>query len=372
MPGWTTWAILGAVSSLIWLLLSVIETESLSKITLLNVIFIIVFSSLCIDLCFAITKIASFFYPRGLRDTNRFTTLSSAYMGFWIILFVRSSIILYLLSYLPSTAGIGSMLYISSYFFVIITLLITAVFVLLSLSEIPMPERINPKAIYKYLLHLIISLWLASGFFSVINFAIILYEKPILSVPELKVGLICALLPLLVILYLISIPQTYLLKVLEDIHGEVANDKITTSDAKTQIDVILYGLTLSAVLQGHISSVLEAHNRLRELMIEYRLALEKFNEHMLDKTNISDRTFKILKEKPKEMRLAFEKAEAVRRILERKKALIKYMDKDKEDEINNHLKEINESNNKLYHESLKAEELQYEIVKRAGKSLAGA
>jgi hypothetical protein len=347
-PEWSKWAISGAISSLLWLGLSVIESSD--DITFLNAILLVVLLSLFFDLYFIIKRIIISFDLEKGQDKKRFIKLGTEAIGFLIAISVRSAIILFLISLI--TSFMSNFVYYSCNVFVVTTLLTTSLSVPISIFKIAIPQKSNPKRKYKYFWYIQALLWIVSGLISVVGLSSILYKKQIiLSVSDWKIGLICFGLSILMVLLFRSKPQANYLKLLEQIHKKVSLGNMDIKNAKTQIDIILYGLTLSNVLQPNISQVLDAQNSLLKIYDDFcsELAvIEKFIDTPKDQISDEDdkavyAALKSSTEKPDQLENGINQITVRSDKLLFKFSLIAGMDRDSVPEMKKLFKVIDES-----------------------------
>lgn len=351
-PGWSTWAILGSMAMLLWLMLAEIETAA--NLTYSNVIYIFILLSVSIDFIVIVYLTSKLKDKNNIQDSTRFLKLNITTTFFVVLIATRSIVILYLLNKISST--FASLITISCYTYILITFFTVSVLIIIFLFKLPIPENPKPKKVYIIFGYFKEIVWGLSCTFSVIGLLSYLYKKQIiLSVPDWKVGLICFGLSILILLLFKQAPKTDYLKLLENIHRKISLDNMDIEEAKKEIDIVLFGLTLPDILQSYISDILNVHNELQKLHAEFcseMAVIDKFVTIPADQLSDEDSTsvFAVLKsmaDKPQEIEQMKSKLTRLTQKLSFRAAYILGTDRTISHKIEMHINVINESNEKL-------------------------
>lgn len=94
-PGWTTWAILGAMASLLWLMFSVLDTNEF--ISWRNILYITLLLSVSFDFLFLLIRIFSSVEPKHLGSVRRFEYFENSIGSFLVFILFRAGVLLILI-----------------------------------------------------------------------------------------------------------------------------------------------------------------------------------------------------------------------------------------------------------------------------------
>jgi hypothetical protein len=265
-PGWTIWAILGAIASAIWLTLSVIETSSPLLLANICLIFLLL-SILCSSLYILINNLNKIDSKNLYSNVARFDHVDSIMSQsrlslIWIFLWSIILIYIFFESQLTDLDFIKKIGY--AYLFTCST----SIFIVLIFSffHIPFPKEPQSK---NNLLSIIIGYGLPIlGVVTVISSITYLNSKQVLaSISEYKISFLVFAISILLLIMTRSKQESSLLIQLKDIYKKLSLGQIDHEVATKQVDIILNGMTLSEALQLDISSILSA---LRKLQQEYQ------------------------------------------------------------------------------------------------------
>ncbi len=265
-PGWTIWAILGAIASAIWLTLSVIETSSplsLANICLIFLLLSILCSSLYI-LTIKLNKIDSKNLYSNVARFDHFDSIMSQSRLFLIWIFLWSIILIYIFF----ESQLTDLNFIKKIGYAYLFTCSTSIFIVLIFSFFHIPFPKEPKS-NNNLLAIIIGYGLPIlGVVTFISSITYLNSKQVLSsISEYKIAFLVFAISTLLLIMTRSKQESSLLIQLKDIYKKLSLGQIDHEIATKQVDIILNGMTLSEALQLEISSVLSA---LRKLQQEYQ------------------------------------------------------------------------------------------------------
>lgn len=285
-PGWTTWAILGAIATLLWLMFSVLDTDA--SISWHNIFYITLLLSVSFDFLYLLNQVFSFERFKQLESVKRFEILDISMTKYLVLLLLRAGVLLILLHWIsPKLNGFVGFCCWAFLLLNFITITISLAFFYL---QIPTPVNPNPKA--KFVSNIYFILWLVSGGVAIFGLVNVIYLKVlVLSIPEWQVGSIIFSLSLLILIFSRTKPNSILLLRLDDIRQKLSLGQIDLNRAKKQIDLIIYGLALSDILQPQINDFLKSLNSMHDAYKENNTelkVLEKFADTPIEKLNEDD------------------------------------------------------------------------------------
>ena len=263
-PGWTTWAILGALASSLWLMLTVIEASA--TLSWSKMLFLFLLLSASFDFLLLISRIVSYNKENVIGSSSRFEHFDAS-IGesrlFIFGVFVRSLILVYIFQ--QNQLLFNPFIYISGYFFLVLNSIITGISLILSFLHLPFPK--TPESKFKWFSRVFIFVWHGAGLITVIGLIVIVYDRQILvTIPEWKTGLLFFTMSLLLLIMVRSKHSSVLLNQLRDIHKKLSLDQIDSNAAIKQVDIIMNGLRLGDILQPEINDVL---NILKTLKLNF-------------------------------------------------------------------------------------------------------
>lgn len=262
-PGWTSWAIYGAIATLTWLLFNQLENLTIN-ITSVSILFLLF--SLSIDF---IELLLILFLPGtyGFGKRRRFF-LSSYYANnrFNLILqLLRFIAVIFLVqkySYMVNT------FFSSSVSFLYGTLAFGSVLIIvLSFLRIPLP----PTNICSFVLFSSLSSLIILS--SIIAFSLSLMQNPP-NISDYRVGSLLTALSYLILLLTRKGGDTPLLSSLVNLRRDLVFGKISVEYAVDQADIALRGLQISDVLQEDVRYMLELFNKVSS---ESEMIISKVN-----------------------------------------------------------------------------------------------
>ncbi len=299
-PGWTIWAMLGALATSIWLLLDVIENSKFNLqaglFTFLTIS--ILFDSLNILIIFSKSGATRATNPR-FRLTNEFS--NSRHLFFLSAL--RAGLLLYLgfifsgwISGLPSKIfyiGYGG--YIFFLFFIFI----------LSFAKIPILLDTATKKSFK-ILNVIISIGLM---ILVIGFSKAFYENLfIIKMPVFRFGGLLWTISFLIMKLGSGALRPILLESLIEIRRDLILERINLFSASKQFDIALSGLEVSDLLQAEIREILQIYDQISK---EYKIADDNLKtiKNVFENKDSKEADFKLIRALIDSFSLHFKKVE---------------------------------------------------------------
>lgn len=355
--GWTTWAILGAVASLLWLMLSVLDTAA--SISWRNILFIVLLSSISCDF-FLPLKTLFFGESYQSLNGNRFEYIDISRGRFGFFLLLRTILLLILVSWFSPV--LSQLVKLSCWGFFVLSLIIIIGSVILFFLKIPVPIKADSR--YKWSVYIYSIIWAAAGCIAIVGLVRIIYFHTIApSISEWRIGLIVFSLSLLILFLFHFKPNPTLLLQLDDIRQRLSLGQIKQDIAKQQIDLIIHGLTLSTILQSKINEIFVILKTMQNTTNKFHSELaiiDKFvktSSEKLDDDNFStaSEALKALSEMQKELASQNQMVRNKYLKLDRKIMFFYGMTKDKIFDIGNILKSINaevDKVDKLYNTAL--------------------
>lgn len=287
-PGWTTWAILGAIASLLWLMSSVLDTNK--SISWDNIFYITLLLSVSSDFLFLLSRILSSVGPKHLGSVRRFKYFENYIGSFLVFILFRAGILLILIHLLSPKINN----FIEFFCWLFLGLSLIQILLLLAVYYLQVPISTNPNPRFKWASYIYVMVWLTSGGLATVGLIVIIYSKVLVpSIPEWRIGFIIFALSLLVLIYPHSKPISRLLLQLDDIRQKLSLGQIDLNRAKQQIDLIIHGLTLSDILQSNINDILVSLNTMQNIYEKYDSELrliEKFIDIPTEKLNKEEKT----------------------------------------------------------------------------------
>ena len=287
-PGWTTWAILGAMASLLWLMFSVLDTNKF--ISWHNILYITLLLSVSFDFLFLLIRILSSVGPKHLGSVRRFEYFEN-YIGSFLvsILFRTGVLLIFIHLFSPKINN-----FVEFFCWLFLGLSLIQILLLLAVYYLQVPISTNPNPRFKWASYIYVMVWLTSGGLATVGLIVIIYSKVLVpSIPEWRIGFIIFALSLLVLIYPHSKPISRLLLQLDDIRQKLSLGQIDLNRAKQQIDLIIHGLTLSDILQSNINDILVSLNTMQNIYEKYDSELrliEKFIDIPTEKLNKEEKT----------------------------------------------------------------------------------
>jgi len=276
-PGWTTWAILGALATLIWVLLNSVDNHEIDALVVLKFLLLII--TIC-DCLWIIWKTLSSI--RESDRTSRFEVANKAASDIWRVSFpllIRNGTIFYLIVYasFPTLQTILLVVFFSMETVVLLSAL------LMSFFPFPLPSKPQPRSLLKVA---VIAVFITSIAVRSL-WVLILHKAP--SVTEWKVALISTSCIYLCILLMRASSGLGLIVELKEIRRRLVLGELSPSDAAKQIDLVIRGLTVHEILQPAVANVLATHSRVisRCRYIEATLRLIK---EITERLSLEDKT----------------------------------------------------------------------------------
>lgn len=349
-PGWTTWAILGAMASLLWLMFSVLTANE--SISWRNILYITLLLSVSFDFLFLLIRFFSSVGPKQLGRRGRFEYFETSIGSFLVLILFRAGVLLILVHLF--SAKINNFVEFCCWLFLGVSLIQISLLLVFYYLQIPTPTNPNPR--FEWIFYICTIFWLTSGGIAAIGLIIIIYSKVlVVSIPEWRIGFIIFGLSLLILIFSRSKPISILLLELDDIRRRLSLGQIDLNRAKQQTDLIIHGLTLSDILQSKINDVLVPLNTMQNIYEKYDLELsiiEKFIDIPTEKLNKEDKTtldavLRSLFERQNEILSAKQTLLKNKGKLDRRITFFYGMSKDIAPDIENLFEEVNKENEKL-------------------------
>lgn len=349
-PGWTTWAILGAMTSLLWLMFSVLDTNEF--ISWRNILYITLLLSVSFDFLFLLIRIFSSVEPKHLRSVRRFEYFENSIGSFLVFILFRAGVLLILIHLLSPKINN----FVEFFCWLFLGWSLIQILLLLALYYLQVPISTNPTPRFKWAYYIYVMVWLTSGGLATVGLIVIIYFKVLVpSIPEWRIGFIIFGLSVLMLIFSCSKPISRLLLQLDDIRRKLSLGQIDLNRAKQQIDLIIHGLTLSDILQSNINDILVSLNTMRNIYEKYDSELrliEKFIDTPIENLNKEDKTtvdaiLRSLTERQNEILSAKESLLKNKAKLDRRISFFYGMSKDIAPDIENLFEEIDKENEKL-------------------------
>lgn len=348
--GWTTWAILGAIASLLWLMFSVLDTNEF--ISWRNILYITLLLSVSFDFLFLLIRILFSVGPKHLGSVRRFEYFENSIGSFLVSILFRAGVLLILIHLF--SPKINNFVEFFCWLFLGLSLIQISLFLVLYYLQVPTPT--NPSPRFKWISYIYVIVWLTSGGIAAVGLIIIIYSKVLVpSIPEWRIGFIIFGLSVLMLIFSRSKPISMLLLQLDDIRRNLSLGQIDLNRAKQQIDLIIHGLTLSNILQSNINDILVPLNTMQNIYEKYDSELrliEKLIDTPTENLNKEDITtvdaiLRSLTERQNEILSAKQGLLKNKAKLDRRIGFFYGMSKDIAPDIENLFEEINKENKKL-------------------------
>lgn len=281
-PGWTIWALLGSLATIIWLLLRQFPQNNLSWP---NIFSLVLFVSICLDTITFLYKVClvneetspiepRFGYTKTLFSTKR---------ALGLLEFLRIIILLVILYFtaMPKLYSLPLWFLYSS------SAALSLIFLILTFFRLPISLSPNLHLCSKVS---IVIIFVGLPTLGLVGLSKELFMKNSLpTIPEWRIaGLLFAIMSLLSLLAKTQ-QQSHLLPILLNLRRDLVLEKIDIASAKQQIDIALTGLRVDHIFQEDVSKVLW---HLNERNIAYKHISDqlKLVEKMLSR--IEDNTAK--------------------------------------------------------------------------------
>jgi hypothetical protein len=284
-PGWTRWALSGALGTCLWLLSQEVEKNLFNWH---GILFPTLFLFIALDFIKDFDRLIRYTH----KDVDRPRFLQIQAIGYQIRKDIALSIVLYIVLIISLQEFSFTSFYLFktlcslSFFFNLILLVLIFV---LSYTVFPIPLSFRRK--YKLIAIVPSSVLdvylLGSMVYTLLN------NNLIISVQEFRVvGLLAAIFWLLKMLFDVSEPSP-LLGSLRDIRNKYSLDQIDYDAAKRQMDIALSGISVSEVMQGKVNDFVLTANTCNEYIKSNKMIYQEINQ--LLKNNITDKSLLVIK-----------------------------------------------------------------------------
>jgi len=255
-PGWTIWALVGALATAIWLLFDQLEAAAYS---VRNTIVLLQTISLLLDAVtyfvpLAATSITDPTRQGGFRQSNLSLSQSRPTMIILTIRWAASALVAILLArsvpyYVTASAIIAVLLYLS----------VSALLFALSFMRYPYPIA---APLQTHISRGISGLLLVIGLVAAAGYARLLIPPAgSLTVADLRLASIVVAIWYLAFLLSRSPPGNAIYEALLAARRDFASGRITQEDTVRQVDIALSGSRLSDILQPEVAAILALYSR---------------------------------------------------------------------------------------------------------------
>jgi hypothetical protein len=355
-PGYTIWALLLAIGSLLWLMLAVLgKTDSISC---QKIFFIALFLSVAFNFFFLFLIFCSPSRIKMERREGRFRFLDER-ISFFLLELVRVILVLMLIN--QASDLLNLFILGSCYVFEGIHLIHVSFCIIYIYSRMPFPINVRPKSKYNKFGFAISAIWVTSGAFATIGLFCVLYsEISLIKISEWQIGIIIFSLSILVLLLFTFKDSPALLEQLDNIRQDLSLGQIDIKTAKSKIDLIIHGLTFNNILQSKINTIFQLINDIRNdfRILNAEISQTRSAKNFMEEEKISieaiagsifDR-FLVIKEKLDELNKRIDK-------VRKKIFFFSGMSKEIEKEATVIIDEIKGEHNKLMAEIKKAKDI---------------
>lgn len=285
-PGWTLWALLGALATSIWLLLDVVEK---TNINFHYGFFVFLTISIVLD-GFSLLKLLTS-SESGSSKAGVLKFFTGLFKVRYIVLLslIRNILVLYLgFIYKSWVSKLSITLFFTYYgvgvlfFLVLLTLSFTEFPIILSGTKYPYPAKFIISVAKVFIIIGVITL--AYGYLEAcIN------VSPFLRAPEYRFGGLLWTIGFIILKLGRDVNSPILLDSLIELRRDLLFDRIDTSSAKRQMGIILSGLEVSDLLQEDIREIYrlydEANKEYKIVHDRMKLADSLFSEFQSKKTS---------------------------------------------------------------------------------------
>lgn len=287
LPGWTSWALTGALAALVWILISLVEKGNYSLKEVASLLLVISF----LTYSYAFVKVLVGPSLPSERPKGRLvpTNIINANMPFIILLVAQIAFLTIVIPRLSSELG-GVATSISLAAISLLWLSVLAGIVVVAV-RIPVPlnsrNRLTIISLVIYLVVMLLSIWYHIRF---------LWISPgVASVYDVRFALVIA-----AIFYLscrlVSVPRGALtLDMLRTIRRELLLERIELEAATQQVDIALTGMRASDLLEGYVSKLLSLYRDAKAELSRTVLLLDQLEEWqsgIVEKMSPEQLTFK--------------------------------------------------------------------------------
>lgn len=256
-PGWTPWAIYGALASLAWLLTGILQNHTVHW---KQISFTFLTLSLICDVLYVCLPAGS--RPNGMHaETGRFDRanhLMGASRTFALLLLARAVLLLVLTHHLKF--DLPPLLYAASMALLAVEAALLCGAVAMSFTSEFIPVRGEKSTIVVGILAIVIMASIAGSFAK-----IAVARHADVSIADVRAALICFAGSILLVLLVRAQRPSPLIHHIHDLYRRFSIGQIGVDDAAKEVDELILGLRLEAVLQPRVARVLESFNRIREL-----------------------------------------------------------------------------------------------------------
>lgn len=277
-PGWTIWAILGGVATVVWLLFDVFEEKQISfkSVSILYLIFSMLLESV---INFSLTLSTSETYSR--KKSRRFFLSNQIFGSNRMELFIsliRAISLLSIAVYYSNNVWWPKVFYVS--LFNGLAALLFLMIIILGFLKLPMSSPLIKLYWYHSLIHLFvlgISIWSLTGYYSLISINT--------TISEYRISGLLIAATYLIIMLSQGTQNSPILNSLYEIRRDLCFNKIDLNTAIYQIDIALAGMQFDDIVQEDVSDTLHLLDKINE---EYQASLKKIEvvQSMLPKNTL--------------------------------------------------------------------------------------
>ncbi|NPU86413.1 MAG: hypothetical protein HPY65_18195 [Syntrophaceae bacterium] len=265
-PGWTKWAIMGSIATLIWI---IINRMAHGNYLISNIFAIVIFFSLLFD-TFMIIKV---FLPTNRKSADDKRVILSIHAlgsnrSYLTLLFVRAVLVIYTTYFLNNSLSLATKLCI--YAPNIAIGLAFLLIILISYFKIPLPQyntrkkKVNVEQIISFLILLCLTIGIWGLLDSIIE------KRATFLITDIEIAMLITAIYGLLTLWSFNSQEYPLLNNLINIRRSLMFGKTSFEDAQRQADIAISGLKVSEYFQEIIN----------DLLLDYQeldLCIEKMN-----------------------------------------------------------------------------------------------
>lgn len=264
-PGWSAWALLGAIGTLAWIAFG--EYSRRPNLETVGQVFL--FGSLVADSLTSLAQyLAALDQPQRTQLRHRFTTEDPTFTSSYLLFAVfRMAIVLLVYLNLESTFSIPSLVVYCGLSITFFTICLLFRFV----KILVLPARLNSRN--GHVASAIAIFW--PGLLAAISFGKISFSSVQEDAGALRLAFLCVAIVFLVATFVGGTKQNLILSRLQDIRGELAFGRISHEAALESADLSIFGLPPSAVVAYELNRVL---TKLKPLVVAYEKLKHDFEK----------------------------------------------------------------------------------------------
>lgn len=264
-PGWTVWALLGALATTLWLLSEELGAPSVS---VSNSLLLFLVFSISLHILGLLKHMVSQPKTRGMELTGRFQFTHHQFGPTRVTGFVvLAELSLFLWISVRYSEKVSAVHFWAGILYLGTAALLVLFVIVLSYLRLPLPQSStrNKYEVVPYIFLVITGCLFVFGYASALS-----TQVPTLNVSDYRVGALLLVTSFLIQKLSGQSTQSPLISSLRDIRRDLVCGRQELKAAIDQIDVALLGLKVHDVLQEEVSTLLKSHS-------DYRSILRKLN-----------------------------------------------------------------------------------------------